>query len=348
MDIIVLTVCASLSGAEGWEAIEEFAHDKLDCLRRFVPLKNGVPSHDCLACVISRLSPKEFQRCFMDWANAVRTGLPGEVVAINGKTARRSHDRKRGQNPLHMVSAWGCANRLVLGQEAAEGKSNEITAIPRLLALLELKGCMVTIDAMGCPRAVAEQIVGQGRGYCLGLKANQGGLHEAVDDFSTAAERGGFDAVKHAYHEGVDRGHGRLEIRRHWITEELCTLPKKASWAGLRSIGLVERECHVGDKAACERRYFISSIETDAEVFARAVRRHWGIENRLHWRFDVVFREGDSRIWRDNAAAIMATVRHVCVNLFQQGASKLSMKKKKLKAAWNDAYRSKLFLGMSF
>nr|WP_328285806.1 ISAs1 family transposase [Methylotuvimicrobium buryatense] len=172
MDIIVLTVCASLSGAEGWEAIEEFGHNKLDWLRQFVPLKNGIPSHDCLAYVISRLSPKEFQRCFIDWVNAIREVIPDEVIAIDGKTARRSHDRKRGQNPLHMVSAWGCANGLVLGQEATEEKSNEITAIPKLLALLELKGCIVTIDAMGCQRTIAEQIVDQGGDYCLGLKGN--------------------------------------------------------------------------------------------------------------------------------------------------------------------------------
>lgn len=344
MDIIVLTVCASLSGAEGWEAIEEFGHNKLDWLRRFVPLKNGVPSHDCLAYVISRLSPKEFQRCFMNWVNAIREELPDEVIAIDGKTARRSHDRKRGQNPLHMVSAWGCANRLVLGQEATEEKSNEITAIPKLLALLELKGCIVTIDAMGCQRAIAEQIVDQGGDYCLGLKGNQGELHEAADDFFTTARQENFNAVKYDYHEEIDQGHGRLEIRRYWITEELCTLPNLELWKGLCSIGLVERECHVGDQVTLEQRYFINSTKADAKIFAHAVRSHWGVENRLHWRLDVVFREDDSRIRKGNAAAIMTTIRHVCINLFQQETSKLSMKKKKLKAAWNDEYRSKLLL----
>ncbi|CCE24945.1 ISAs1 family transposase [Methylotuvimicrobium alcaliphilum] len=345
MDIIVLTVCASLSGAEGWEAIEEFGHNKLDWLRQFVPLKNGIPSHDCLAYVISRLSPKEFQRCFIDWVNAIREVIPDEVIAIDGKTARRSHDRKRGQNPLHMVSAWGCANGLVLGQEATEEKSNEITAIPKLLALLELKGCIVTIDAMGCQRTIAEQIVDQGGDYCLGLKGNQGELHEAVEDFFNTAKQANFNHVEYAYHEEIDNDHGRLETRRYWITEALCTLPKTELWKELRSIGFVERECHIGDKVTIEQRCFINSIKADAQLFARAVRHHWGIENQLHWRLDVVFREDDNRIRKGNAAAIMTTIRHICVNLFQQEESKLSMKKKRLKAAWNDRYRAKLLLG---
>jgi predicted transposase YbfD/YdcC len=342
MDILVLTVCAVVSGAEGWEAIAEFGHAKLDWLRRFIPLKNGVPSHDCIAYVISRLSPEGFRRCFMSWTEGVREKTMGEVIAVDGKTARGSRDRAKNRNPLHRVSAWADANRLVLGQEATEEKSNEITAIPKLLALLDLHGCIVTIDAMGCQRALAERIVDQGGDYVLGLKGNQGSLHEAVEEYFTTAQAANFKNVPYHYTEEIDNEHGRLEIRRYWITEDLCTLPRTELWKGLRSIGLVERECWVGETRSIERRYFINSIAADAKQFAYAVRGHWSVENRLHWRLDVVFREDDSRIRKGNAPAIMTAIRHLCVNLFQKEPSNLSLKKKRLKAAWNDDFRGKV------
>ncbi len=234
MDILVLTVCAVASGAEGWEAITEFGHAKLDWLRRFIPLKNGVPSHDCIAYVISRLSPEGFRRCFMGWTEGVREKTAGEVIAVDGKTARGSRDRAKNRHPLHMVSAWADANRLVLGQEATEEKSNEITAIPKLLALLDLHGCIVTINAMGCQRAIAERIVEQGGDYVLGLKGNQGSLHEAVEEYFTTAQAADFKNVPYSYTEEVDNEHGRLEIRRYWITEDLGTLPRTELWKGLR------------------------------------------------------------------------------------------------------------------
>ena len=343
-DIMVLVVCAMISGAEGWEDIAAFGHSKLEWLRRFIPLKNGVPSHDCIAYVISRLSPKNFSECFMKWAEDVREKTHGEVIAVDGKTACGSQKRKHGKNPLHMVSAWATANRLVLGQEATEEKSNEITAIPKLLKLLELHGCIVTIDAMGCQRDIAGQIVDQGADYVLGLKGNQGLLHEAVEDYFTAAQAAGFKQVEHAYHEEVDKGHGRLETRRYWITEDLCTLPQTERWKGLRSIGMVEREFEEGDKRGIEQRHFINSIAADSKQFAHAVRAHWGIENCLHWRMDEVLKEDDSRIRKGNAAAIMTTIRHLCLNLFQKEPSKLSIRKKCLKAAWDDSFRCNVLL----
>jgi predicted transposase YbfD/YdcC len=233
------------------------------------------------------------------------------------------------KTPLHMVSAWGCANQLVFGQEVTEEKSNEITAIPKLLSLLELKGCIVTIDAMGCQRDIAEQVINQGGDYSLGLKGNQGNLHEATEDFFKTAQQADFKDVKYSYHEETDNEHGRLEVRRYWITEELRTLPKTERWKGLRSIGMVERECWQNDKRIIEQRYFINSIKADAKVFANAVRSHWGIENRLHWRLDVTFHEDESRIRKGNAPAIMTTVRHICINLFQKGKSALSVKKQR-------------------
>ncbi len=342
MDILVLVVCAIVSGAEGWEDIEEFGRNKLDWLRRFVPLENGVPSHDCISYVISRLKPKEFSGCFVRWVDDVREQTQGEVVAIDGKTARGSQNRKHGKNPLHRVSAWATENRLVLGQEATEEKSNEITAIPKLLEVLELKGCIVTIDAMGCQRDIAEKIIDQGADYVLGLKGNQGLLHEAVEDYFTTAQAAGFRQVKHDYLEEVDSEHGRLEIRRYWITEDLCTLPEVKQWKGLRSIGMVEREYEEGGKLKKERRHFICSITANAKRFARAVRGHWGVENCIHWRLDVVLREDASRIRKGNAPAIMASIRHLCLNLFMKEPSKLSLKKKRLKAAWDDCFRSKV------
>jgi len=345
MDIIILTVCATLSGAQGWSAIEEFGLGKLDWLRRFAPFANGIPSNDCIAYVISRLSPKEFQQCFMSWVEAVSQEFAGEIVAIDGKTSRRSHDRKKNKNPLHMVSAWGCANNLVLGQEATEEKSNEITAIPKLLELLELKGCIVTIDAMGCQRSIAEKIIDKGGDYCFGLKGNQGELHKATEDFFVTARQLDFQGLNYSYHEETDKAHGRLEVRRYWICDDLGTLPKTELWKGLKSIGLVERECHEGDKVTLEQRYFINSIPADAKKFAHAVRSHWGVENKLHWRLDVVFREDDSRIRKGDAPAIMTTIRHICLNLFQNEPSKLSTKMKMNKAAWNDDFRAKLLLG---
>ena len=231
------------------------------------------------------------------------------------------------------------------GQEATEEKSNEITAIPNLLELLELKGGIVTIDAMGCQRALAAQIVAQGGDYVLGLKGNQRTLQERVEDFFTVAMAGDFAAVAHSFHEEVDKDHGRLEVRRYWITEDRRTLPDHPLWAGLRSIGMVERRGIIGATETLERRYFIASIPAQAKPFANAVRGHWGVENRLHWRLEVIFGEDASRIRKGNAPAIMTTIRHLCMNLFEQEPSTPRMAQKRRKAAWNDDYRAKVVFG---
>lgn len=344
-DIFLLVVCAVVGGAEGWEAIEEFGKEKLDWLRRFAPFANGVPSHDCIANVLSRLSPKGFQSCFRRWTEAVNQATEGEVVAIDGKTAKGSRDRKGGRKALHMVSAWANTNRLVLGQEATDEKSNEITAIPKLLELLELKGCIVTLDAMGCQKSIAKQIIDQGGDYVLGLKGNQSTLQEGVEEFFETARAHDFSGVAYDFMEEVDKDHGRLEVRRYWITEALQTLPNTALWEGLRSIGCVERHCIIGDTKTIEQRYFINSIPAQAPRFAQAVRGHWGVENRLHWRLDVLFNEDASRIRKGNAPAIMTSIRHLCMNLFEREPSSLRLSKKRRKATWNDDYRSKVVFG---
>lgn len=345
MEILLLVVCAMISSAEGWEAMEEFGNEKLDWLRKFAPFANGIPSHDRIADVISRLNPKAFQTAFLSWTRAVAGVTDGDVVAVDGKTARGSRDRARGLQALHMVSAWSTRNRLVLGQEATEEKSNEITAIPKLLELLELKGCIVTIDAMGCQTKIAEQIIDQGGDYVLGLKGNQSTLHEEVEDFFETARAGEFAAVEHDYMEETDKDHGRLEVRRYWITEELGTLSETERWKGLRSIGMVERECWIEEHHSIERRFFINSISAQAGRFAEAVRGHWGVENLLHWRLDVVFREDATRIRKGNAPAILTSIRHLCMNLLEQEASKQGLSKKRRKATWNDRYRAKVVFG---
>ena len=345
MDIILLTICAVVSGAEGWEAIEEFGHAKRDWLKKYGRFDHGLPSHDCIARVISRLSPKGFQTCFRQWTQAVADATGGEIIAVDGKCARGSRDRQRDRAALHMVSAWACTNRLVLGQEATAEKSNEIKAIPKLLALLELKGCIVTLDAMGCQQAIATQIHQQGGDYVLGLKGNQSTLQESVVDFFTVARAGQFAGVAHAYHEELDKDHGRLEVRRYWISEELGTLPDHRLWAGLRSIGLVERQCTQASGRCVEQRYFLTSLPAHAETFAAAVRGHWGVENRLHWRLDVIFNEDASRIRTGNAPAIMTSIRHLALNLFEREPTKLRLAQKRRKAAWDDDYRAKILFG---
>lgn len=347
IDIIVLTLSAVASGADGWEAIEDFGQEKIDWLRQYIALENGVPSHDCIAYVLSRLSPTGFRECFMSWTQSVLVATGGEVIAIDGKTARGSRDRKNDRNPLHMVSAWACSNRMVLGQQATDEKSNEITAIPKLLKLLELKGCIITIDAMGCQRAIAQQIIKQEGDYVLGLKGNQSKLHEAVEDFFETAQADDFKNINCDYEEEIDKGHGRLETRRYWVSDVLQSLPDTQQWKGLKSIGMVERECLKGDVQSLERRYFINSLPAEAKPFATAVREHWGVENPLHWRLDVVFGDDASRI-KGNAATIMTSIRHLCMNLFQQEPSSLSLAKKKRKAAWNDTYRAKVMFSSVF
>lgn len=342
IDIIVLAICAISSGADGWEAIEDFGKEKEDWLRQYISLKNGIPSHDCIAYTLRKISPSGFRKCFMSWVGAVKAHTDGEVVAIDGKTARGSRDRKSNRKPLHMVSAWACSNRLVLAQEATSEKSNEITAIPKLLAILELKGCIVTIDAMGCQKFIASQIVDQEADYVLGLKGNQGLLHEEVEDFFNVAKAANFKALDYDYAEETDKDHGRLEIRRYWMTEELSSLSTAAEWKGLRSIGLVERECWQNDEKTVEKRYFINSIANNAKQFSQAVRGHWGVENPLHWRLDVVFGDDASRIRKENGPAIMTSIRHLCLNLFEREPSTLSTAKKRRKASWNDDYRARV------
>jgi predicted transposase YbfD/YdcC len=340
MDILFLVIAAVISGAEGWEAIETFGEEKLEWLRKYFPFANGVPSHDCIRMVMLSLSPKALQECFARWMQAVVEVAKGEVVAIDGKTIRRSFDQAEGLGAIHRVSAWAKRNGVSLGQVKTDEKSNEITAIPALLKLLELRGCIVTIDAMGCQRAIAEQIRAQGADYVLAVKANQKELQEALEDYFETAQQAGYRAVPLERWEEIDSGHGRVEVRRYQLVPDLSTLPKPEQWQDLQGIARVECEHHVGDQISSEVRYYITSLGQDVGRLAEAVRGHWGIENSLHWVLDVTFREDDSRLRSGYGAENFAVIRHIALNLLKREPSKGSLKRKRYKAALSNEFRS--------
>lgn len=347
LDIVTIALCAVICGADTWVDIAQFGRTKEAWLRSFLALRGGLPCHDTFGRVFARLDPEAFERCFLAWIQAV-VGAPGaQVVAVDGKTLRRSHDRSKGKAALHMVSAWATANHLVLGQVATEAKSNEITAIPLLLGALDLHGCTVTIDAMGCQTAIAQPIIDQGGDSILALKDNQPTLAAAVTDTFVLARQTAFAdlaARDHAEGQTVDKDHGRLEVRRAWTISDPATLAyldPTGAWAGLQSIGLVEAERRVGDHVSVEARYYLSSRAGAATAagFAAAVRSHWGIENGLHWVLDVAFREDESRALLGHSAHNLAVLRHVALNLLrQEPTARCGVKAKRLMAGWDEHY----------
>ena len=342
LDIVVIAVCGIICSADTWVDIEEFGKAKEEWFRTFLDLPNGIPSHDTFGRVFARLDPEQLQRCLVSWSAALRQASGGKLVALDGKTLRRSHDHARGKNALHMISAWSVDSHLVLGQQKVAGHSNEITAIPALLEMLSVEGCTVTIDAMGTQKAIAEQVQEGGGDYVFALKANQGALYEAVVDSFEQAERTHFDGVAHDRVETVNGGHGRIETRRCWtITdpEYLRYLNPGKEWSGLKSVGLVEAERRVGDRVSTERRHYISSLLGKAKEFSRAVRGHWDIENGLHWILDVAFRQDDSRVRSGNAQENIAALRRLALNLLRQDkTTKAGVRAKRLKAGWSGDY----------
>ena len=342
MDIISIAVCAVICGAEGWADVELFGRSKYDWLKRFLKLTNGIPSHDTFGRVFARIDATQFQRCFVDWVKGVSELTRGEVIAIDGKTLRRSHDRSSSKAAIHMVSAWAQKNSLVLGQTRVADRSNEITAIPQLLSMLEVSGCIVTIEAMGCQKEIAATIVERGADYVLSAKKNQPQLYEDVTDMFAHGREEGFDGVAHDFCETVEQGHGRIERRRCWAISEpdhLDYLNDGNRWKNLTSIGMVESERSIDGKTSVESRYYISSLPGDAEQMLAATRGHWSIENSLHWVLDISFREDDSRVREGNAAENLAVIRHMALNLLKQDRTiKASIKGKRKKAGWDDDY----------
>lgn len=336
-DVLMISVCAMLCGAETFVDMEDFGEAKEEWFKSFLELPNGIPSHDTFGRVFAFLDPKEFQSAFTEWTTSLRAAVDEEIVAMDGKALRRSI--AKGSGPVHMVSAWAAQNRLVLGQVKVDEKSNEITAIPELLRRLQLKGCIVTIDAMGCQKDIAHQIADAGAEYCLALKANHGTLHGEVKNFMEDAQACGFEGVKHDFFRSEEKGHGREELRRYWITEDVDWLHGHEEWKNLRSVGMVESTRRIGEQVSTECRFFLTSLPADAERFARAVREHWAIENSLHWTLDVSFNEDQCRVRAGYAAENLALLRHLTLNLLRQDTQKKrGIKGKQKNAGWDHKY----------
>lgn len=338
-EILLLVLCATLCGMEDFVEIKLWGTERLEFLRRFLPYERGIPAHDTLNDVINALDPELFKACFSSWVEALRDGAP-DIVAVDGKTSRRSHARSRGRAPLHLVSAWAARQRLVLGQEAIDQKSNEITAIPLLLGRLELDGALVTIDAMGTQTDIAETIVRRGGDYLLSLKANRPLLHEDVARFFEDPPTG----MIASQHETADADHGRIEERRHVVCHEVGWLFSERRYAGeprfphLAMIGMVESRVERNGVVTQERRYYLSSARLDAKAFAAAVRAHWGVENRLHWVLDVVFHDDLARLRTGHGPHNMAVVKHMAMNLVRNPKDRHSLKTRRKLANLNPSY----------
>jgi len=343
-DILLTLVVGVICGADGWESIEEVAHNKTELLKKYGSFENGIPVHDTIARVVSSLEPEAMQSCFISWMKSAQVDTLGEVIAIDGKTVRGSYDKKSKKSAIHMVSAFAAHNGVVLGQVKTAEKSNEITAIPALLDLLDIKGSIVTIDAMGCQKAIAKKICDKEADYVIAVKGNQGHLHQSIKDFFSICQSDNFKNIAHEHYEEVDSGHGRVEVRRYWITDVLTSINDLTSqWNGLISVGMAESERHVDGKVSKEIRYFICSIDADAKVFGNAVRKHWSIENQLHWVLDVSFNEDLSRVRRSNAAENMSVIRHLVLNLLKlEKSCKKGLKAKRFKAALDTNYAEKV------
>jgi predicted transposase YbfD/YdcC len=340
LDIIAITICAVICGADSWVAVEHYGLAKHDWLARFLKLPNGIPSHDTFGRVFAALLPEQFQACFAGWVAELAAGLGLQQIAIDGKTQRGSHDRGKGKAALHVVSAWAVQNHLILGQEAVDQKSNEITAIPKLLELLDLEGALVTIDAMGCQKEIAEQIIEQGGDYILAVKENQPTLYAEIERLDAAALASEYAGVSSC--GAQEQSHGREEFRACWVLIELEELRERAKWPGLQSVVVVVRDRTVGEQNSCEKHYYISSRKLSAKRFLEAVRGHWGIENSLHWVLDVVFDEDHSRVRKDHGPENFGMLRRMAISMLKAEQSKGSIQVKRLKAGWDNEFLEKV------
>jgi predicted transposase YbfD/YdcC len=348
IDLLVIAICTLLCGGETFNDMEDFGHAKEEWFKTFLNLRNGIPSHDTFNRLLAALDPEKFLDCFLRWTQSLRQSVPQEIVALDGKALRGALNRD--QSVKYVVSAWAESNHLVLGQLKVADKSNEITAVPALLRVLELSGCIVTIDAMGCQKKIAREIIEADAHYVLALKGNQETVHQEVKTFldQTVGEKTAPRLPKArlskaasglASWETVEKDHGRLETRRYYQSAELDWFADQGKWEGLKSVGMVEAIREINGTRSVERRYYLSSLPLDAELFARAVRSHWGVENKLHWVLDVCFREDQSRVRTGYAAENLATLRRLALNLLKrEKIKKRGIKGKQLNAAWDHAY----------
>ena len=340
-EILLLCLLAVLAGAQTMTDIALFGRKKLDLLRRFRPFANGTPAHDHLGDILAVLDAEQFQRCFVAWV-AAASGHPEGVIAIDGKTVRRSGRKRKGEEPIHMVSAFAARQRLVLGQVKVAEKSNEITAIPKLLDLLAIEGAIVTIDAIGCQREIAQRIVDKKADYVLALKGNQGTLRDDVELFVAEQKATGFKDCKISRSETVDGDHGRIETRAITVIHDVDWLKKRHLWPGLNGVVMVESLREIGEKQERETRFYVTSLLLVATLLAPIVRGHWAIENSLHWVLDMVFRDDESRLHTDHAPANFCTFKHMAHNLVRLAPGKASLRQKRMAAGWDDDFLASL------
>jgi len=341
LDIMTIALLAVLAGAEGWQGIETYGQAKKTWLRTFLELPNGIPSHDTFRRVFAQIDPEAMESSFRHWVGTLIEHLGSEVIAIDGKTVKGSYDRNHNLKALQLVSAWADEHRLVLGQTAVNSKSNEITAIPLLLEQLDLTGTIVSVDAMGTQTAIAHQIHQGGADYILALKGNQGRLSQTAHNWFEGFERQEFDPeMVSDYFQGVESGHHRTETRQVWVfpAKEVFSSSVCSSWSGLQSLVVIRSQRRLWNQTTCETRFFLSSLDTDAQSFARYLRAHWGIENSLHWCLDVVFSEDASRIRTPQAAHNFSCLRRLALNLLRQHPGKESLKMKRYRAGLEDTF----------
>jgi len=338
-DILFIVICATLCGIEGWEEMEDFAYQREEWLKKFVPLKNGIPSHDTLSRVFSRLDPIKFQSCFIRWVDGLRS-KEGQIIAIDGKTVRGSADTVNKHSAIHMVSAWACTNQLVLGQVKVNAKSNEIVAIPELLDALFIEDSVITIDAMGCQKSIAEKIIDKKGDYLLAVKNNHKLLYDEIKDvFSDLSDT---DETPYRYTVDVGKGHGRLEKRSCYVINS-DLISKSIMWKNMKSVVMLESIRVIKDKVQTEKRFYITSLKSDAKHIAHVVRSHWGVENNLHWCLDVAFNEDKCVIRKDHSPENLSTVRRIILNILRHDKTrKTGLARKRRMAAMNIDYMEKV------
>jgi len=342
-EILLLCLLAVLAGADTFTDIALFGAKKLDFLRRFRPYRDGTPTHDHLGDILATIDAEAFQRCFVAWVAAL-SGIPEDVVAIDGKTVRRSHHKSKGQAAIHMVSAFAARQRLVLGQVKVAEKSNEIIAIPKLLDMLSIEGAIVTIDAMGCQRTIARKIMDKKADYILALKGNQGSLREDVEVFAAEQRANGFKDTTISQHQTIDADHGRIETRDITVIHDVGWLQQRHDWPGLNGVVIVESQRETDDKIERETRLYITSLALLAAFIGPMVREHWAVENGLHWVMDMIFRDDECRVRTDHAPANFTTIKHMALNLIRRPTAKLSLRARRKAAAWDDDFLASIIV----